>query len=101
MGSVLVKTQFVSVFFEDIDTPGKAVGTLILDFKAAAAGSRERRLLTVEIPSRVLQDDSSTVQVEIDDLKFVSGGMDESSASSNMNILAASVILFFCVCLGN
>jgi len=95
--NVLVRTQFVAVFFQDISKAGSAVGTLTLDFKASAA--RRMRQVTVDIPARVLQEGSSTVDVSISDVVFDDEGLlDESSATSNGNfMLAVSVMAFFCV----
>merc|ERR1712194_117470 len=95
--NVLVRTQFVAVFFQDISKAGSAVGTLTLDFKSSAA--RRMRQVTVDIPARVLQEGSSTVDVSISDVVFDDEGLlDESSATSNGNfMLAVSVMAFFCV----
>lgn len=96
--NVVVRTQFVSVFFQDITQPGSAVGTLTLAFKAAAR--RGRRLMTVDIPPRVLQEGSSTVDVSISGVVFEdeNAELNDSSATSNSNLmLATSVMLFFYV----
>lgn len=94
--NVLVRTQFVSVFFQDITQAGSVVGTLTLDFKASA---RRMRQVTVDIPARVLQEGSSNVDVKITGVVFDDEGvLEESSATSNGNfMLAASVMVFLCV----
>merc|ERR1712194_148222 len=97
--NVLVRTQFVAVFFQDISKAGSAVGTLTLDFKSSASPDRRMRQVTVDIPARVLQEGSSTVDVSISGVVFDDEGLlDESSATSNGNfMLAVSVMVFFCV----